>query len=355
MNLFKTIIKWVAAIAIICAAAVFLANINGLSVSRTIATVGENEITEAEYKYYLEMVKQQMISEAGQDAGEDFWKSEIDGKKASDVAKERAMDEAVRTTIAVVKANELGLSLTSDELSAARSVINADDAATKEQVKTLEKSTGADKYMLADIIEKAYMSNKYYQSVAMQDDSPIKAEDEEVKAYSEEKFAVVKHVLIANAPQASQEGEEAVDSEQYAKDAKAKADEVLKKAVDGDNFEKLIADYGEDPGMETNPDGYIIDETGANIDGSGSMIPEFTKGTFKVKAGEVNPELVESSYGWHIIKRYSLPKDGENAELIKSQATSIAMSEKYNEHLDSFKDSLNIVIKDKIYNKIKVK
>lgn len=354
LKTFKTTLKWIAAIVVICAVAVFLASINGLSVSRTIATVGENKITEAEYKYYLEVVKSQMLTENG--AGEEFWDTEIDGKKASEVAKERAMDEAIRAEIAVVKAAEAGITLSEEELTAARSILNADDAATKEQIKELEKTTGADKYQLADIMEKAYLSNAYYGSLQQQENTPIAVSDEEISAKMTESYAAVKHVLIKNSP-STEEGETAaeVDAEKYAKDAKAKAEEVLAKAIGGANFESLIAEYGEDPGMESNPDGYVIDENGASADGSGSMVPEFTKGSFAVEAGNVNPELVESSYGWHIIKRYPITEENAQYSVVESSAKSAVMADKYNSYLDSFKDGLKVTINEKVYNKVKVK
>ena len=363
LNALKATIKWIAAIVIICAVAVFLASINGLSVSRKISTVGGNDVTEAEYKYYLEMIKDQMISEAGENAGDDYWNSDIDGKKASEVAKEKAMDELIRVETAVVKAKEAGVTLTQEQASNARSIVNADDAATKEQLKELEKKTGADKYQIADIMEKTFLSSAYYQSLSQQENSPIKPDDETVKNAANEKYAVVKHVLISNTPQqdaaaaadGAAEPAEEVDTEQYAADAKAKAEEVLAKAVKGDNFENLIKEYGEDPGMETSPDGYVIDETGATLDGTGSMIQEFTDGTFAVKPGEVNPNLIESTYGWHIIKRYPLPEDGEDLTKILSTASNSIMSDKYTEYLDGLKDSMNITINEKIYNKIKVK
>lgn len=378
LNALKATIKWIAAIVIICAVAVFLANINGLSVSRKIATVGGNDVTEAEFKYYLEMIKDQMISEAGDSAGDDYWNSDIDGKKASDVAKEKAMEKLIRTETAIVKANEAGISLSDEEKANARSIVNSDDETTQQQLKDLEKKTGADKYQIADIMEKNFLASAYYQSLSEQENSPIKPDDEEIKSAANEKYAVVKHVLISNTPQEdvaaadpaadptavdpaadtaddAAEPAEEVDTEKYAEEAKAKAEEVLAKAVKGDNFEKLIEEYGEDPGMESSPDGYIIDETGATLDGSGSMIEEFTQGTFAVQPGEVNPNLIESTYGWHIIKRYPLPEDGEDLTQILSAASSSLMSDKYEVYIDSLKDSMNVTINEKIYNKIKVK
>jgi len=352
LNTFKTILKWVAAIVVICVVAVFLASINGLSVQRTIATIGENEVTEAEYKYYLETIKEQMLTEANATDEKAFWESEIDGKKASDVAKEKALDELIRTEIAIIKANEAGISLSSEEVASARAIINATDTETKAQLKEIKKETGADKYQIADIMEKAYLANAYYQSVVEQENSPVTADDALVKKYAEENYALVKHALVLNAPQVGTTPE---DPEKYKEDAKKRADEALEKAVKGEDFESIISVFGEDPGMTQSPEGYLIDKTGMSADGSGKMVDEFTKGTFAVSAGEVNPSLVESTYGWHIIKRYPLPKTGENYDAMIAAAQSAVLSESYNAHIDSFKDGLTISVKENVIAKIKVK
>ncbi len=352
MNTLKATIKWIIAIVVICLAAYFLASINGLSVSRDIASVNGNKLTQAEYKYYLEMTKANMLAEANAASEDEFWKTEIDGQKATEVAKSRAMDELIRMEIAVQKATEAGIALSEEDLAAAHAIINADDAEAKEQLKALEKATGADKFQLAEILERVYLSSKYFQFVSGQEDSPIVVDDAAVVANVKEDYAAVKHVLIMNAPE---DGSTPSDTEQYAADAKKKAEEVLAKALNGDNFEKLIEEFGEDPGMEGNAEGYMIDKNGTSVDGTGSMIPEFTQGTFAVKAGEVNPALVESSYGWHIIKRYPLPEENELYQNMMAMARNQLSTEAYNAYLDGFKDQMNIEIKENVYKSIKVK
>ena len=364
LNTLKTTIKWIAVIVVICVVAVFLASINGLTVSRTIASVNDLKVTEAEYKYYLELEKEEMISEEGVTEVEGFWDTEIDGKKASEIVKERAMDELVRNAIAVVKAQEAGITLTDEEKSTASSIVDDKSASAKEQLKALQKQIGANKYQIAEILERTYLANKYYQSVSQQENSPITPDDAKIKEEFEASYASVKHVLILNKPEeetvVAEDGTQApatLSEEEvaaYKKEAKKKADEVLAKAIAGENFEDLIKEYGEDPGMESSPDGYIIDKYGNTPDGN-RMVTEFTKGTFAVKSGEVNPALVESSYGWHIIKRYPIAESSQDYATFLSNATNGATANLFNAYLDSFKESMDIVINEKIVNKIKVK
>ncbi len=356
---FKSAIKWIAAIVIICVALVFLASINGLNVSRTIITVADNEITEAEFKYYVEMAKQSIASEQGiadADALAEFLKNgKVDGKSAAEAIKEKALDTVIRTEVAVVLAAKENITLSNEEKSAARAVLTATDAETKAMLDEMKKSTGADKYLIADITEKVYLSNKYYNNVVTKNEEEYTPAEDKVLETMAGSYARVKHVLIQNQPTETNEDGSLPDTEGYAEEAKIKAQEVLAKAVAGEDFEALIKEYGEDPGMESTPDGYIIDDTGYTLDGSGAMVPEFTKGSFAVSAGEVNPELVESSYGWHIIKRYDITSDLADYETIKGGAESMIMYEIYEAYIDEVKETLEINVKENVISKIKVK
>jgi len=346
----KSTIKWIAAIVIICVVAVFLASINGLSVSRTVMTVGGNEITEAEYKYYLESVKQVTLSEQGitdEDAVKDFLKNgTIDGKPAKDVIKEKALEEITRVEIACIKAKEAGIELTDEEKSSARAILTATDSETKAQLDELKKATGLTKQGYANIMEKSYLVNSLYSKFTTENADLIVPDDDEVTKTINEEFALVKHVLV------SKPGE---DSETTVEDAKKKAEEALAKATSGEDFDALVKEYGEDPGMESEPNGYLITKTGSTLDGQSTMVAEFTKGSFAVGVNEVKPELVESDYGWHIIKRYEITAGNDNYSTVQQQANSILVSEMYSQYIDTFKDEVEIVVNDRIINKIKVK
>lgn len=76
------------------------------------------------------------------------------------------------------------------------------------------------------------------------------------------------------------------------------------KTVDGDFklFDTLVANYGEDAGMDDYPNGYYMTEN-SNYDS-----PEVVKALFEMEVGEIR--LVRSDYGIHIIMRYELDAGG---------------------------------------------
>ena len=78
---------------------------------------------------------------------------------------------------------------------------------------------------------------------------------------------------------------------------KAKAEEVASRAKAGEDFDALIKEYNEDPGMESSPDGYVFTE--------GEMVDAFYQGTKALEIGGIS-DPIKSSYGWHIIQRLPL-------------------------------------------------
>ena len=77
-------------------------------------------------------------------------------------------------------------------------------------------------------------------------------------------------------------------------DAESRANDLLARAHAGEDFDTLIATYGEDPGMQANPEGYTFT--------SGVMVSEFEQATRELSIGEISG-LVSSQFGIHIIKR----------------------------------------------------
>ena len=79
-----------------------------------------------------------------------------------------------------------------------------------------------------------------------------------------------------------------------------KAEEALAKAQAGEDFDALIAEYGDDPGMLSEPaatQGYLI------CDGLTLYVQEFQDAAMALAAvGDVSAEPVRTSYGYHILK-----------------------------------------------------
>lgn len=97
--------------------------------------------------------------------------------------------------------------------------------------------------------------------------------------------------------------------EQMDAQAKQKAQDLLKQAKEGANFEDLAKNNSQDPGSK---------DKGGDLGffKKGTMVPEFDKVVFDsgLKPGEIYPDLVETQYGWHIIKLIETRGEGDNLE-----------------------------------------
>lgn len=92
--------------------------------------------------------------------------------------------------------------------------------------------------------------------------------------------------------------------------AKEKATQLLDQVKKGANFEELARENSQDPGSK---------DKGGDLDfvKKGAFVPEFDDVLFNknLKPGEIYPELVESQFGWHIIKFIESRGEGENLEV----------------------------------------
>ena len=91
--------------------------------------------------------------------------------------------------------------------------------------------------------------------------------------------------------------------------AKAKAQDILKRALAGEDFATLAKENSEDPGSKDNGGVYDFQK-------KGTFVPEYEDVIFNkgLKDGEIYPQLVETDYGWHIIKRIAVQGEGDNQE-----------------------------------------
>lgn len=100
--------------------------------------------------------------------------------------------------------------------------------------------------------------------------------------------------------------------EQANAQAKQKAQEVLQKVLNppagGEDFSALAKEFSQDPGSKDNGGEYDFVK-------KGSFVPEYEDVIFnKLKDEEIYPQLVETQFGWHIIKRIEVRGEGDNQE-----------------------------------------
>lgn len=93
------------------------------------------------------------------------------------------------------------------------------------------------------------------------------------------------------------------------KEKRAKAEQILSRAKAGEDFAKLANEFSEDPGNKppgSEPQGGLYKDVT-----KGKMVPAFEAAALALEPGQISPDLVETPYGFHIIK---LEKKGEGKD-----------------------------------------
>jgi len=98
------------------------------------------------------------------------------------------------------------------------------------------------------------------------------------------------------------------------------AQSVLDRIKNGEEFSVLASEFSEDPGSKDNGGLYTVIAKGA-------FVSEFEEAALSLEEGDLYPELVESSYGYHIIK----------LEKLNSEITELT-GDLYNEFLMKVQD-----------------
>ncbi len=323
-----------------------------LQIEKELLSFDGEMVSVAEYKYYLENIKAQMLTEAAATDEAAFWNGEIDGKKATEVAKERALAELIRIEIACAKAEEKGIRLDSSVLAQIKQTVTKPQAEFKGQLDSIKSTTGLSDQGLIALLGKTELAAKYAQDLMVSEADKLAVTDKAIAEKYQESYSLVKHISVLSQQQAA-EGEEQIDAETFKTQQKARAEEVLAKVKAGANFESLLKEYGEDPGMEQQPEGYMLDSSGYDVISQGTMVSEFTQGAFSIGVGQTT-DLVETPYGWHILKRYKLPTSGEAYESATQTVKGLLMQDKYNALVDTYKPDFDIQIDQKEMDGLKV-
>lgn len=267
-------------------------------------------------------------------------------------------------------AKENGIKLTEDD----KKTIDSNIKSTQSNYESEEEYLNALKssYLTEDLLRKMYEFSTIYQKVDKQLFSAggkyaTSEKDFKKIVQNTDEYSRVIHILIPYECQveitdsaakesydkaalsaklsAKQSAFKALSEDEQAKakeKAKKLAEDVLKKAKDGEDFKKLIEKYGWDPGMESSPDGYYVNK-------NTSFVQEFKDAAFKLKENEISGLVENNSYGWFIIKRLPVDMDyvEKNIENMIKEYDTPKISELYNERTEKMK-----VVYDEIFDKI---
>ena len=109
---------------------------------------------------------------------------------------------------------------------------------------------------------------------------------------------------------------------------RAKAQDILNRAKNGEDFAALANQYSEDPGNKDQktgePKGGLYPDTP-----KGRMMPAFEQAALALEQGQVAPDLVETDYGFHIVKLERKLGPGSNKDQKTGNGNGAATGDTY--------------------------
>lgn len=283
-----------------------------------VVTFDGGKVTRAEYEVYYKTFEPFLTTYYGYP----------EDQVGEQIAQKAALDKII-----VKDATAAGVTLTDENKTAIDEVFNDED-----RIKSFQQQ-GIDIDIMRQLYESDYIITNYMKKMAED------LTDDEVKAYITETYGDsadlyeynTSHILFKTIDDSSSE---ISDEEKAAK--KAKAEEILSRALAGEDFATLAKENSED---STASDGGVF-----VMYMDGNTVTEYSDAVAKLNEGEVCATLVESDYGYHIIK---LNKKVENGRLQNSNEREACVSEKINKLSEERNINVNTDIMNKIIEKLK--
>ncbi len=170
--------------------------------------------------------------------------------------------------------------------------------------------------------------------------------DEEMQEYYEEEIVgdiSVKHILIAY-----EEDDSLTDEENEANEEAAleKAEEIIEKLQNGEDFDELAAEYSDDESTK---------DSGGDLGyfNKGDMVEEFEEAAYALEVDEYTTEPVKTEYGYHIILKTG-EKEKPDFDTVKETIIEELIEQKKDEDSNisikamiALREKYNMQIKDK--------
>lgn len=305
-----------------------------------IVSINGEKVCVGEFKFMLDSVRAQM-----EQKGLSNFDTIIDGKKASEFAKDRALQSIIKYKIEAQQAKEQGVALEQDEIKKINDEVDRICSENSKLVESLNKS-GLSIDDLKRINIEFSTADVFKEQILKQINANVTISDEEAKDYYEknkelyyarEEMVRAKHILIKTIDESGNELSSDVQEQK-----KEKINEILKRAKSGEDFDALVKQFSEDPGSKDNGGEYLFPRE--------QMDKEFENAAFALKPGEIS-NVVKTTYGYHIIKLEEKFVEGQTIgfEALKN---TVKVDAQYNKMFEDWKKKSTIIRKDELYNSI---
>lgn len=293
-----------------------------ISCADTVMTINGTDVPASAYFYWLSYYASYLEYYYQSSGGEDFSLSDQydEDTTYADYVQEQTENTLISSVVATQKAQEEKVELSED---AQTNLDNMEENADPNTL--LYYATDLDglkftftNYSYSDALQTALFEKggKYY------------ANKETLQDYYDDNVFGAKHILIQTSGMSDEEKAEAK------KTIQGYLDKILASDDQASTFDQYMNEHSEDSGLAQYPDGYTFM--------SGDMVSEFEDAVAALKVGEITPEVVESSYGYHIIMRIEPDPEEIDNETLKERY----QEDTYSGLLDEWTQSAEISTSD---------
>ncbi len=249
---------------------------------------------------------------------------QIDANRLKQIVKQNAILLAERELL-LEKAQKTGISVSDAQVD---SVIQLqfNRGENEQGFQQWLEQNGMDEDFVRKDIRKGLTINEFLEK-ELADSGNITEEDIQ-EAYKADKTATVRHILF-NTVGKSDSAKQAIRDE---------AEDVLQKARQGADFAELAKKYSDDPGSK---------EKGGLYEnfGRGRMVKPFEEAAFNLPIGSIS-DLVNTQYGYHIIKVIGRQKEERPFEEVRPQLEAQLKKEReqnvYQNYVSKLKEKANL-------------
>lgn len=276
--------------------------------------IEEISCTKAEIMVYLTNIQNRYENVYG----DKIWETEIDGVSLEENIKETALANMAQIKAMTLLAKEHNVVLTEEEMQKVKEAAAEYYASLNETEIT---QMGVTENIITSLYSEFALANALYHYL-IKDINPEISDDEA-------RTITVEHILIKTYN--VDENGNKVEFSDYAKEqAKTTAQEVLKMAKDGGDFQALAEKYSDD-------------ETITYSFGKGEMEAGFEEAAFNLGTDEISG-IVETKFGYHIIKclsTFNREVTDENKKKIVEERKKEVFGEEYETFVESLTRNLN--------------
>ena len=330
-----------------------------------VAKVGEEKVGLKEYKLYLAIQKENMLYQAKSvdpNLNEDtFWNTEYEGVTAFESAKKTTLEGIRDIKIQVAEAKKSGVKLDDSEIKNIddyiQQLIDNEQIGSGNRIKAnnfFEENYSAG----LDVFRATQLESALAQKFQTEEAKKLNIKDTDIAGYYEkhpdwykedtemrtgaEEAAWARHILIKADKDAAQDVKDA---------AQKKAQDLLDKLKGGADFATLAKENSEDGNAQYGGD-YVF--------GKGKMVSEFENATFSLNNGQLYDTLVQTDFGFHIIKleeKYAKdqPVSLKCATEYRDFGTGFISHKLYQEKFEAWKKEAQYAVatNDSVYGEIK--